>query len=59
MSRKVCGFQSRKVAAFLAGLVTGIVVGGVCGCSSLQPATKSQSMTVTALGFPAIVITNS
>ena len=28
----------------------------VCGCSSLQPATKSQSMTVTALGFPAITV---
>ena len=56
MSRKICGFQSRKVAAFLAGLVVGLVVGGVCGCSSLQPATKSQSMTVTALGFPAITV---
>ena len=44
MSRKLMGFASRKIAAFLAGLVTGIVVGGVCGCSSLQPATKSQSM---------------
>ena len=28
----------------------------LCGCSSLQPATKSQSMTVTALGFPAITV---
>ena len=56
MSRKFCGFQSRKIAAFLAGLVVGLVVGGVCGCSSLQPATKSQSMTVTALGFPAITV---
>ena len=56
MSRKLMGFASRKVAAFLAGLVVGLVVGGVCGCSSLQPATKSQSMTVTALGFPAITV---
>ena len=56
MSRKICGFQSRKIAAFLAGFVVGIVAGGVCGCSSLQPATKSQSMTVTALGFPAITV---
>lgn len=44
MSKKIIGFASRKVAAFLAGLVVGLVVGGVCGCSSLQPATKSQSM---------------
>ena len=44
MSRKLMGFASRKVAAFLAGLVVGLVVGGVGGCSSLQPATKSQSM---------------
>ena len=28
----------------------------LCGCSSLTPATKSQSMTVTALGFPAITV---
>ena len=33
-----------------------LAVTGVCGCSSLQPATKSQSMTVTALGFPAITV---
>ena len=44
MSKKLMGFASRKIAAFLAGLVVGLVVGGVCGCSSLQPATKSQSM---------------
>ncbi len=44
MSKKIIGLASRKVAAFLAGLVVGLVVGGVCGCSSLQPATKSQSM---------------
>ena len=56
MSRKLMGFASRKVAAFLAGLVAGLFVGGICGCSSLQPATKSQSMTVTALGFPAITV---
>ena len=38
----------------------GLMVAGfglmVAGCSSLQPATKSQSMTVTALGFPAITV---
>ena len=56
MSKKLMGFASRKVAAFLAGMIIGIFVGGVCGCSSLQPATKSQSMTVTALGFPAITV---
>ena len=38
-----------------------MVLGAWClvlgaGCSSLQPATKSQSMTVTALGFPAITV---
>ena len=44
MSRKLMGFASRKIAAFLAGTVIGLVVGGACGCSSLQPATKSQSM---------------
>ena len=56
MSKKVMGFQSRKVAAFLAGMVLGCFATAVCGCSSLQPATKSQSMTVTALGFPAITV---
>ena len=37
MSRKLIGFASRKVAAFLAGLIAGIVVGGVCGCSIFGP----------------------
>ena len=30
MATKFCGFQSRKVAAFLAGLVTGVLIGGCC-----------------------------
>ena len=34
MSRKPCGFQSRKIAAFLAGLVTGVLIGG---CSVFGP----------------------
>ena len=34
MSKKLCGFQSRKVAAFLAGLVTGVLIGG---CSVFGP----------------------
>ena len=34
MSQKICGFQSRKVAAFLAGLVTGVLIGG---CSVFGP----------------------
>ena len=34
MSRNICGFASRKVAAFLAGMVVGIVVGG---CSVFGP----------------------
>ena len=37
MAKKICGFQSRKIAAFLAGLVVGIVIGGVCGCSVFGP----------------------
>ena len=37
MCKKVIGFTSRKVAAFLAGLLVGIVVGGVCGCSVFGP----------------------
>ena len=37
MSKKIIGFQSRKVAAFLAGMVIGLVVGGVCGCSVFGP----------------------
>ena len=36
MSRKPMCFASRKVAAFLAGLVAGIVVGGVCGMLDLR-----------------------
>ena len=34
MSRKLMGFASRKIAAFLAGMVVGIVVGG---CSVFGP----------------------
>ena len=34
MSRKICGFQSRKIAAFLTGLVTGVLIGG---CSVFGP----------------------
>ena len=34
MSRKVMGFASHKVVAFLAGLVVGLVVGG---CSVFGP----------------------
>ena len=30
MSNKLCGFQSRKVAAFFAGLLTGVLIGGCC-----------------------------
>ena len=30
MVKKFCGFQSRKIAAFLAGLVTGVLIGGCC-----------------------------
>ena len=37
MSKKIMGFASRKVAAFLAGLVVGLVVGGACGCSVFGP----------------------
>ena len=34
MATKLCGFQSRKIAAFLAGLVTGVLIGG---CSVFGP----------------------
>ena len=34
MSKKIIGFASRKVAAFLAGLVTGVLIGG---CSVFGP----------------------
>ena len=34
MSRKILGFASRKVAAFLAGTVVGLVIGG---CSVFGP----------------------
>ena len=34
MSRKLCGFQSRKIAAFLAGLLIGVLIGG---CSVFGP----------------------
>ena len=34
MATKICGFQSRKIAAFLAGLVTGVLIGG---CSMFGP----------------------
>ena len=37
MSKELMGFASRKVAAFLAGLAAGIVVGGICGCSIFGP----------------------
>ena len=34
MSKKIIGFQSRKIAAFLAGLLTGVLIGG---CSVFGP----------------------
>ena len=34
MSRMLCGFQSRKITAFLAGLLTGVLIGG---CSVFGP----------------------
>ena len=37
MSKKLMGFASRKITAFLAGLLIGIVVGGVCGCAVFGP----------------------
>ena len=40
----------------MSGCLMVCAAAAVCGCSSLQPATKSQSMTVTALGFPAITV---
>ena len=44
----------------LGWLLVGILLVGLlwsaCGCSAMTPASKSQSMTVTALGFPAITV---
>ena len=34
MAKKICGFQSRKITAFLAGLLTGVLIGG---CSVVGP----------------------
>ena len=34
MAKKICGFLSRKIAAFLAGLLTGVLIGG---CSVFGP----------------------
>ena len=45
-----------EIKAVSACLALALGIGFFCGCSSLQPATKSQSMTVTALGFPAITV---
>ena len=47
-------FEEIKAVTTCLALALGI--GFFCGCSSLQPATKSQSMTVTAPGFPAITV---
>ena len=43
---------------FVMLLVFGLLV-WASGCSALQPATKSQSMTTTAFGLPAIVVVST
>ena len=42
--------------ALLYATFSAIGVTWLSGCSALTPASKSQSMTVTALGFPAITV---
>lgn len=44
------------VKPVLLAAIGGGIVSLTSGCSSLTPATKSQSFTVTALGFPAITV---
>ena len=48
-----------KIRFFLAGLLLGAVLVSIFGCSAMTPASKSQSMTVTALGFPAITVVST
>jgi len=42
--------------ALLYAALSTLGVSAFSGCSALTPSTKSQSMTVTALGFPAITV---
>ena len=42
--------------ALLYATLSTLGVTWLSGCSALTPSTKSQSMTVTALGFPAITV---
>ena len=42
--------------ALLTATLSALGVTWLSGCSALTPASKSQSMTVTALGFPAITV---
>ena len=35
MSKKVCGFASRKWAVFFFGVVWGVVLGALAGCGSI------------------------
>ena len=42
--------------ALLTATLSALGVSCLSGCSALTPSTKSQSMTVTALGFPAITV---
>ena len=47
------------VKPVLLAAIGGGIVSVTSGCSSLQPSSKSQSMTVTALGIPGIAIITS
>ena len=52
----------RKVfAAFILGWLFLLLMFAVlvCGCSALQPSTKSQSLTVTSIGLPAVVVVST
>ena len=53
------GLMSALVSIhFVVLLAFGLLV-WASGCSALQPATKSQSMTTTAFGLPAIVVVST
>lgn len=51
----------KRLVRYFALLILGIIIGALAcgGCSALKPSSKSQSMTVTALGFPAITVVST
>lgn len=47
------------VKPVLLGAIGGVIAGISAGCSSMTPATKTQSMSVMALGIPGIAVITS